>query len=99
MSSPGSATVGSRKRGNSRTGWSGIPRVYAPRHAVTSSLARSQQQVVEDRGRQAWLQYLAVQPLQQEVSTVGVAAPQHRHFVRIGGCLERTVEPPEPARE
>src|SRR5205085_8855925 len=57
-----------------------------------------QQQVVEQLRRQRRLEDLAVDALKDQVAMKGVLAPDHRHLARIGGCLQRPVEPPKPVR-
>ena len=65
---------------------------------LTSQLrvARRQDQVVEDRRRQARLEQPAVDLLEGQVALEGVDLPAPRDRVGVGRRLQRAVGPPEP---
>src|SRR3954465_8551315 len=56
-------------------------------------------QVVEDARRQARLEHGAIDALERDVPAVGVLDPAHRDVARVGGRLQRAVEPTEPVRQ
>src|SRR5436190_12402255 len=68
----------------------------APGSGSGLGLGGRKHQVVEEPRREASLEQLAVDALEQQIAAVGVVDPGHRDPLRVRAGLERAVEPPEP---